>query len=336
MASEMYITLLKSCLEQARTAGSVYHTEFERIYRETLCSFDMTTFISSGGYINLSTKVQALSTACREISTRLAEQATRVDSQQSALLLSYSTTLWNPILAAQLDSLKKPPTSMGKSASSSKSAAPGHHGPRTTAIPPGTSRSTSTSVDPKHVADAMSVMIEENQQLFPKTRTGCGTPSCDRCLSLFQTLPLTLCTSHGGMSCNPTGWHPHLTQALWAKLAGIHNCRAKEWQWHAPTLREGQIQNPMLVSGLEDDMLSLSTSEVVVSEAEVSTAPQNSAAPDRWADSEPINRPISPTYALTDTPPNDQNAMSVRRPAGKRKVNRSTSRDHKGRKGPKR
>lgn len=270
----------------------------------------------------MSTKVQALSTACQLTSQELIRRAQQEPStsRTPSSLLSIGYSLWNSVLSTQLEHLRR---MGGSSRPVSESGAVGRQGqhprpaptPSKVTRPPRDPASTTSMVvnllDKAAAERELKDIITSGKQMFPRIKTNCGTSSCNKCLSLFTTIPISPCAAHGGVVCNASKWHPHLTQGMWQRIARIHNSD-REWSWTAPTPREGQHINPLLATSTQEVEAGVLTLRVSAEDMDgiVSDAASNSEDtqplpldnPSDWSESAEINRPLSPTYQVGERP----------------------------------
>lgn len=170
---------------------------FERIYRETLCSFNFENYFEHCTIIPLANKCHALRTACiavRDHTVALKEAASG-EGLEKYNQIYYQ--IWTPILATDLKQLEVQGKKIPKNNPKSKA-------------PQASTKEKSARPVPQELRTEIVSQLQNaaNGILYPKL---CDVPACKWCYEkLFSAIPLTRCnpihcTMHSGCT-----YYPHL------------------------------------------------------------------------------------------------------------------------------
>lgn len=192
---------------------------FEHQYRESLVSDSFEQLLT--GVIPTAVRTTALTNALQAAADEAQERYT---TTKDAKFLRMAASLWNPITANLVQSLKvfsdvsRAPDLPSKD--ESKSQAPDKK-PRL--------RGSNPPRDTARIQQHILHYLEEHPSPYRETKhIACSAAKCDFCIALFKSINLTKCSGH--KPCVPSKWFPHVGPPLWKMLKKSHD---KNLSYHA-------------------------------------------------------------------------------------------------------
>lgn len=229
--SMMSLNVMKMNYELIRPYPQLV-AEFERSYREHLCSFDFTNFLAGGARLNDQAYHDAFTRASQDTAT-LAR--TLFISSNDIKYVELAVMLWNPLVEQVTTEVAT--TSIQPQVRSTEPK------PSTSSFVPDSVRVPNPQREEKNLRRALELRTRSNKPFYPYL---CTSPQCRECLELFKHAPVSSCRTHNCLTlCTPLGWFPHIPSKVLDENRVKHNAGTLSLNPWQPRPMKFQKLNPL-------------------------------------------------------------------------------------------